>query len=98
MKSRAEILRLLEENRERIKTFGVMEIGVFGSVARGEQTENSDVDVVVELENKTFDAYMSLLFFLEELFGCKVDLVMKGSIKPVIKEEILSEAIYVQKT
>ena len=95
MKSRAEILRLLEENRERIKTFGVKEIGVFGSVARGEQSENSDVDVLVDLENKTFDAYMNLLFFLEELFGCKVDLVMKGSIKPVIKEEILSEAIYV---
>jgi len=97
MKTRQEILLLLEANREKIKSFGVKEIGVFGSVARGEETESSDVDVLVELENKTFDAYMSLLFFLEDLFESKVDLVMKGSIKPVIKDNILSEAIYVEK-
>ncbi len=97
MKTRAEILRLLEENREKIKSFGVKEIGVFGSVARGEQTDESDVDILVELENKTFNSYMGLLFFLEELFERKVDLVMKGAIKPVIKEIILSETVYVQK-
>ncbi len=96
MKTRREILNLLEKNRERIKSFGVKEIGVFGSVARGEQTEKSDVDVLVELENKTFDSYMGLLFFLEDLFERKVDLVMKDAIKPVIKDNILSETIYVQ--
>ena len=96
MKTRTEILRLLEGNRDRIKSFGVREIGVFGSVAREEQTEKSDVDVLVELETKTFDAYMGLLFFLEDLFERKVDLVMKGAIKPIIKDNILSETIYVQ--
>lgn len=95
MKSRQEILRLLDENREKIKSFGVKRIGVFGSVARGENTEKSDVDILVELENKTFNAYMGLLFFLEELLECKVDLVMKDSIKPIIKDNILSETIYV---
>jgi len=58
MKTRREILHLLEKNRETIKSFGVTEIGVFGSVARDEQTEKSDVDVLVELEKETFDAYM----------------------------------------
>lgn len=96
MKTRQEILNLLEKNRETIKSFGVTEIGVFGSVARDEQTEESDVDVLVELKNKTFDSYMELLFFLEDLFERKVDLVMKGSIKPIIRNTILSETIYVQ--
>ena len=96
MKTRREILRLLEENRDRIKSFGVKEIGVFGSVARGEQTEKSDVDVLVELEKETFDAYMRLMFFLEDLFGRKVDLVMKDTIKPLIKDRILAETIYVE--
>ena len=96
MKTRQEILHLLEANREKIKSFGVKEIGVFGSVARGEETEKSDVDVLVELSKETFNAYMSLLFFLEDLFGTKVDLVMKDAIKPIIKDRILAETIYVK--
>ncbi len=96
MQSKSEILRLLENNREKIKTFGVTELGVFGSVARDEQTDASDVDVLVELEKHTFDSYMNLLFFLEDLFGRKVDLVMKGAIKPRIKNRILSETVYVK--
>jgi uncharacterized protein len=96
MKTRTEIFNLLEKNRTAIKNFGVKELGIFGSVARGEQTEKSDVDVLVELEKKTFDSYMNLLFFLEDLFESKVDLVMKTSIKPVIRDNILSETIYVK--
>ncbi len=87
---------MLEINRDKIRAFGVTELGVFGSVARGEQTEASDVDVLVELENNTFDSYINLLFFLEDLFGRKVDLVMKGTIKPRIKNRILSETVYVE--
>lgn len=89
-------MRLLESNRDIIKSFGVKELGVFGSVARNEHTDNSDVDVLVELEKETFDAYMGLLFFLEELFERKVDLAIKDSIKPLIKDRILSETIYVE--
>ncbi len=96
MKSRTEIFHLLRKNRAEIKGFGVKEIGVFGSVVRGEETEKSDVDVLVEFEKKSFDSYMKLLFFLEELFETKVDLVIKGSVKPIIKENILSETVYVQ--
>lgn len=71
-------------------------LGIFGSAARDEQTENSDVDVVVELEKETFRGYMGLLLFLEELFGRKVDLAIKDSIKPRIKDRILAETIYVE--
>lgn len=96
MKAHYEIIGLLEENREAIKSFGVSQIGVFGSYARGEQTLQSDVDVLVELENETFDAYMGLLFYLENLFGKKVDLVMKDTIKPLIKNRILKETVYAE--
>lgn len=95
MKSRSDIFNLLEKHREEIKAFGVRELGIFGSFARGEQTEKSDVDVLVEMDLRTFDAYMNLLFFLEDLFGRKVDLVVKETIKPLIRNRVLREAVYV---
>lgn len=96
MDSRDEIFALLDARRETIRGLGVRELGVFGSFARGEQSKDSDVDVLVDLETKTFDSYMELLFFLEDLFGRSVDLVMKGAIKPRIRDRILSETIYVE--
>ena len=95
MKSRGDIFSLLEKHREEIKAFGVLELGIFGSFAREEQTEKSDVDVLVELDLRTFDAYMNLLFFLEDLFDRKVDLVVKDTIKPIIRNRVLRETIYV---
>lgn len=91
-----QILKIIEANREKIKGFGVRRLGLFGSAARGEATETSDLDFLVELEKKTFDNYMDLKEFLEELFGCKVDLVMKDSIKPRLRDPILRETIYAQ--
>jgi uncharacterized protein len=95
MKTQRDIISLLESNRNAIKSLGVRELGIFGSFARGDQTEKSDVDVLVDLEMHTFRAYMDLLFFLEDLFGRKVDLVMKDTIKPIIKNRILAETVYV---
>ncbi|SRR5258706_16265273 len=95
MKTRAEVISILESNRDAIRNLGVRELGLFGSFAREEQTETSDVDMLVDLEKHTFHAYMDVLFFLEELFGRKVDLVMKDTIKPIIKNRVLSETIYV---
>lgn len=95
MNSRADIISILEKNREAIKGMGVREIGIFGSFARNEQRANSDVDVIVELDSNTFDAYMDVLFFLEDLFGRKVDLVVKHTIKPMIRNRVLRETVYV---
>jgi len=91
-----QILDIIEANREKIIGFGVRRLGLFGSAARSEATENSDLDFLVEMEPKTFDAYMDLREFLERLFGCKVDLVMKDSLKPRLREPILKETIYAQ--
>lgn len=91
-----QILKIIEDNREKIRGFGVTSLGLFGSAVRGEATDTSDLDFVVEFEKKTFDAYMGLKKFLEESFGCKVDLVLKDAIKPRLREPILDETIYAQ--
>ncbi len=96
VKKSQEILRIIEENREPIKGFGVRSLGLFGSAVRGEATDRSDLDFIVELEKKTFDAYMGLKKFLEDLFECKVDLVLKENIKPRLREPILKESVYAQ--
>ncbi len=91
-----QILKIIEANREKIKGFGVRRLGLFGSGARSEATETSDLDFLVDMEPKTFDSYMDLKEFMEQLFGCKVDLVMKDALKPRLREPILKETIYAQ--
>ena len=93
-RTREDILRVLEERRDAIRALGVRRLGLFGSVARGEGVESSDLDFVVELERKSFDGYMELKELLEELFGCRVDLVLSDAIKPRLKSAILGEAVY----
>lgn len=87
-------MRRLEENREAIRSYGVRRLGLFGSFAREEATESSDLDFVVEFEKKSFDAYMDLKEFLEELFKCRIDLVLADAIKPRLQATILGEAVY----
>jgi len=90
------ILTKLEENTATIKKFGVKRIGLFGSYLRKEQKPTSDIDILVEFEKGkvTFDNYMDLKFFLEDLFECKVDLVMKDAIKPDLKPYIMGSVKY----
>ena len=76
--------------------FGVRRIGIFGSFARGEEREDSDLDVLVVFEEgqKTFDNYMDLKFYLEDLFGREVDLVTERALKPQLKDIIMKEVVY----
>jgi hypothetical protein len=92
--STQEIVRLLEQNAPVIRRYGVRSLGLFGSGARGTAREDSDLDFVVEFETKSFDAYMDLKAFLEQLFGCQVDLVLRDTIKPSLRETILKEALH----
>ncbi len=75
--------------------FGVKKLYIFGSYVRGEQTPESDIDILVEFEKgkKTFDNYMDLKFYLEDLFGKKVDLIIKEAVKPKLRKYIYSEAV-----
>ena len=91
-----QILQALTLHRDSIRSFGARRLGLFGSQARGEATEVSDLDFLVEFEpgTKTFDNYMDLKAFLEDLFGRPVDLVVSEVIKPRLREAILRETIY----
>ena len=92
-----DVIALLRQHEPILKErFGVRKIGVFGSFARGEDRPDSDVDLLVVFRKgqKTFDHYMDCKLYLEELFGRKVDLVMKDVIKRELKKPILSEVIY----
>jgi predicted nucleotidyltransferase len=92
----APLALLRQHGKEIRERFGVARIGIFGLYIRGEEKPVSDVDVLVEFRKgeKTFDHYMDLKFYLEDLFGRKVDLVMKEAIKRRLREPILSEVIY----
>jgi predicted nucleotidyltransferase len=76
--------------------YGVKRSGVFGSYARGEERGDSDLDILVIFEEgaKTFDNFMELKFFLEDLFVRKVDLVTINALRPQLREEILKEVAY----
>jgi predicted nucleotidyltransferase len=98
MKDIKEIKTILETYKLIIKErFKIKEIGIFGSFVRGEETVKSDIDILVdfEKEGKTFDNYMGLKYFLQELFGLEVDLIMKGALKEELKDMILREVLYV---
>lgn len=94
MDNENSILIEIEKNSKLIKKFGVRRLGLFGSYARGDTNESSDLDFVVEFEKKSFDAYMDLKFFLEELFQRRVDLVISDAIKPQLRPIIMKEVIY----
>ncbi len=98
MKTLEEIKSILKKHSRELKEkFGIKELGIFGSYVREEQRESSDVDILVEFKEgyKTFDNYMDLKFYLEELLNVKVDLISKTALKPRVKPYILKEVVYV---
>lgn len=97
MKTFQEIKEILIENKEKIQgTYKVKKLGIFGSYVRGEQREDSDVDVLV-----TFEEPVSLLKlvnfenYLQDMTGTKMDVVPEKSIRPELRDIILDEVIYI---
>jgi hypothetical protein len=94
-KDRFDVLQVIREMRSDLAMrFSVRSIGVFGSFARGDAEPESDVDILVELADPTFDHYMDLKFKLEEVFQRPVDLVMADTVKPRLKPIIEREVVY----
>jgi len=95
MLSKAEIMDLLTAHREELsRRFSVRRIGLFGSHARGDARPASDVDILVEFDQPTFDHYMDLKFHLEDLLHRPVDLVLQDSLKPRLRPIIEREVVY----
>ncbi len=85
---------LRRRDREIKELFQVKRIGLFGSFARGEENESSDVDIMVEFEQPTFDNFMKLAFFLEDLLGRRVELVTPDSLSPYIAPYVKDEVVW----
>ncbi len=93
---KTEVLNQISSIREELnERFTVKRIGIFGSFARGEEKAESDIDIIVELDEQTFDHYMELKFRLEEVLQRPVDLIIADTVKPRLKPIIEREVIYV---
>jgi hypothetical protein len=97
MKTLPEIERILRDQKPILREkFKVREIGIFGSVVRGEQKETSDLDLLVEFEGPIgLIKYVNPQNYLSDKVGSRVDLVMKSGLKPRISRHVLEEVIYV---
>ena len=83
----------IDEIRRR---FSVRNLSIFGSIARDESTDDSDIDVLVVFDRKgTFDLFMDLKFYLEDLLGTGVDLVTDKALRPQVRRAIEQELIHV---
>ena len=96
MNKQTVLARLESKSSEIRDRFSVKSLSVFGSVARNKATRKSDVDILVEFKDKaTFDLFMDLKFYLEDLLGTGVDLVTDKALRPEIRQEIEQEKINV---
>lgn len=97
MKDRLQETRaILSQEQERLKqVYGITSIAIFGSVSRGEANDESDLDILVNMESPTFDRYMDLKFELEDRLGTTIDLVLMDALKDRMKDSIEREIVYV---
>ncbi len=98
MKTLNEIENILENHKKELaEKYHVSEIGVFGSYVRGEQNENSDIDILVEYYPKSIISLLdvsSLRNYISDLLHMKVDVIHKKDIRIELRENILNEAVY----
>lgn len=96
--TKAQILKTLKEHTGAIKKFGVAKLGPFGSAARDDASDKSDLDFLVEFENgkKTYDNFIQLAFLLEDIFNREVDLVTRQAVPEWMLPTIDKEIEYVE--
>lgn len=93
VQSKNEILSILKQKQVEIRKFGIKRLGLFGSFVTGKQGVESNVDLLVEFESgqKSFDHFMDLSIFLEDVFGRHIELVTTDALSPYLGPHILSE-------
>jgi uncharacterized protein len=95
--NRNQVLKIIADHREKLaRDFGVKSLALFGSVVRDEATPASDVDLLVEFDGRPVGLFhlSRTQHYLESILGMPVDLVLRDSIKPALRERILREAIH----
>ena len=93
---RDEIIQLITDHKAKLNELGLRSISNFRSVARDEATTGSDIDLLVEMSPPyTFDRYINAKFYLENLLGCQVDLVMNETLRERIRPQVERDAIRV---
>lgn len=93
---RDEVLTLIRAHQAELERYDVKSLRLFGSTARDDAKPGSDVDVLVEFRSEpTFDSYMGLKIFLEDLFGVRVDVATEDGLHPMIRDAVLREALLV---
>ena len=97
MKTLEEIKQILKATKPLLqKQYRVTELGVFGSYTQGQQTQTSDVDILIDYEQApTLFQLVELRDYLAGVMGMKVDVVTKNGLKPRIRERVLSEVVYI---
>lgn len=97
VRTKAKVFHLVQKNKDVLKSLGVKRLGVFGSFARNKPSVRSDVDLLVEFEpeKKSFDNFLQLAIFLENLLGRRVELVTPESLSPYLGPRIIQEVEYV---
>jgi predicted nucleotidyltransferase len=92
-----EVLKLLTEHKpELMRRFGITDLALFGSTARDEASEDSDVDVMVEFDGRsTAKRYFGVQFYLEDLLHREIDLVQKGVVRAELQPYIEKDLIHV---
>jgi predicted nucleotidyltransferase len=94
--TRELILDFLRQHKQEMQErFGVTKIGLFGSYARGDAREDSDIDVAIELATYSADGYFGVLHLLEDRFQKRIDLGIESNFKPLLKPYIMKDIIYV---
>ena len=91
--TRQDICEALAGYETELAQFHVKRLRVFGSVARNQAEPGSDIDFLVEFDQKTFDNFMGVRCLLEDVFDCKIDLVTLEALRPELREAILEEAV-----
>jgi uncharacterized protein len=92
-----KIKKIIIENKAEINKYGIKTIGIFGSTVNGGSKPNSDIDILVEFneKEKNYDNYMELKFYLQKKLRKKnIDLVMKKALKKRLRNKILKEVEY----
>jgi len=94
--NRQKILKILAEHRNEIESrFDVASLSLFGSAARGEATEESDIDILVTfIKTPGIFGFLELKEYLEKILECSVDLVTKNALKKQLRDQILREAVH----